>query len=228
MLRSSTYDPDLRRRRLIVLAILTGLLLISATTYALLARTDRHTAPPDTSDRLTAPQQATGPNSVPDDGTLPELPPVTDPAEFAEVVAHAIFDWDTTGLAPRAAYLERIATIADPTGEESPGLISDVDAYLPPETTWIELREYETRQWIEVESVEVPTKWATALEQGSATLAPGTTAYTLTGIRHRDGVWDDKPVASRHDVTFTVFIVCAPTYDACRLLRLSLLDEPLE
>ncbi len=131
MLRSSTYDPDLRRRRLIVLAILTGLLLISATTYALLARTDRHTAPPDTSDRLTAPQQATGPNSVPDDGTLPELPPVTDPAEFAEVVAHAIFDWDTTGLAPRAAYLERIATIADPTGEESPGLISDVDAYLP-------------------------------------------------------------------------------------------------
>src|SRR3546814_2162736 len=84
MLRSSTYDPDLRRRRLIVLAILTGLLLISATTYALLARTDRHTAPPDTSDRLTAPQQATGPNSVPDDGTLPELPPVTDPARSEE------------------------------------------------------------------------------------------------------------------------------------------------
>src|SRR5699024_6572204 len=114
------------------------------------------------------------------DGTLPELPPVAVPPEFAELVAHAIFDWDTAALAPRAAYLERIATIADPTGEETPGLISDVDAYLPPETTWIDLREYETRQWITIESVEVPTKWAIALEQGGATLAPGTTAYTIT------------------------------------------------
>lgn len=116
-------------------------------------------------------------------------------------------------------------SIADPTGEETPGLISDVDAYLPPETTWIDLREYESRQWIEIQSVEMPTKWSTALEQGSATLAPGTTVYTITGICHRDGVWEDKPVASQHDVTF---IVCAPTHDACRLLRLSLLDEPLE
>lgn len=131
-------------------------------------------------------------------------------------------------MAPRAAYLERIATIADPTGEETPGLISDVDAYLPPEAMWIELREYQTRQWINVESVEIPTQWATALEQGQATLAPGTTAYTITGVRHRDGVWEDEPVATQHDVTFTVFIVCAPTYEDCRLLRLSLLGEPLE
>lgn len=228
MFGSSTYDPELRRRRVIVAALTVALLLAAAITYALLTRTPTAAPSPADSTTATGPEMPAGPVTDPDDGTLPELPPVAVPPEFAELVAHAIFDWNTTALAPRAAYLERIATIADPTGEETPGLISDVDAYLPPETTWIDLREYETRQWIEIESVEVPTKWATALEQGGATLAPGTTAYTITGVRHRDGIWDDKPVSSRHDVTFTVFIICAPTYDACRLLRLSLLDEPLE
>jgi hypothetical protein len=228
MLGSSTYDPDLRRRRLVVAAITVSLLLAAAITYVLLTHNQTAAPPPADPTTTAGPELPGNPSEAPDDGTLPGLPPVADPAEFAEVVAHAVFDWDTTALAPRTAYLERIATIADPTGEETPGLISDVDAYLPPETTWIDLREYETRQWIEIGSVEVPTKWAIALQQGSATLAPGTTAYTITGIRHRDGIWDDKPVASRHDVTFTVFIICAPTYDSCRLLRLSLLDEPLE
>lgn len=228
MFGSSTYDPELRRRRVIVAALTVALLLAAAITYALLTRNQTAAPPPAAPTTATGPEMPPGPAKKPDDGTLPELPPVADPAEFAELVAHAIFDWDTTTLAPRAAYLERIATIADPTGEETPGLISDVDAYLPPESTWIDLREYETRQWIEVESVEVPSKWATALEQGGATLAPGTTAYTITGVRHRDGIWDNNPVASRHDVTFTVFIICAPTYDTCRVLRLSLLDEPLE
>ena len=228
MLRSTTYDPELRRRRLIVAAAAGVLLLIAAVTYLLLTH-DRVDAPSPTADRSAVPAAIPdGASKVPDDGTLSELPPVSDPAEFAELVAHAIFDWDTTALAPRAAYLERIATIADPTGEETQGLISDVDAYLPPEAMWIELREYQTRQWINVESVEIPTQWATALEQGQATLAPGTTAYTITGVRHRDGVWEDEPVATQNDVTFTVFMTCAPTYEQCRLLRLSLLDEPLE
>jgi len=228
MLRSPSYDPDLRRRRLIVLAIVTTLLLISAVTYALLTRGEPHSAPPSTPPAITAPEAVSGPSGMPDDGTLPELPPVTDPEEFAELVAHAIFDWDTSSLAPRAAYLQRIATVADPTGESSPGLISDVDAYLPPQKIWVDLREYETRQWIEVETVEVPSEWDTALDQAGSALAPGTTAYTITGVRHRDGVWDGEPVASQHDVAFTVFMTCAPTYEQCRLLRLSLLDEPLE
>lgn len=230
MFGSPTSDPDLRRRRLIVVTITSGLLLAAVITYMLLTREDGASPPPTDPRTASEPTMPVGPAAQPDDGTgtLPELPPVTDPKVFAELVAHAIFDWDTTALAPRATYLERIAAIADPTGEESPGLISDVDAYLPPETIWVDLREYETRQWIEIESVEVPSEWDTALEQGGSTLAPGTAAYTITGIRHRDGIWDDKPVASQHDVAFTVFIVCAPTYDACRLLRLSLLDEPLE
>lgn len=228
MLRSATYDLDLRRRRLIVLAIITVLLLISAVTYALLTRSETPPARPGAPAAVAAPEQPTGPTPVQDDGALPELPPVADPEQFAELVAHAIFDWDTTSLAPRAAYLQRIATVADPTGESAPGLISDVAAYLPPEKIWIDLREYETRQWIEVETVEVPTEWDTALDQAGGALAPGTTAYTITGVRHRAGVWDGAPVASQHDVAFTVFMTCAPTYEHCRLLRLSLLDEPLE
>ncbi|HUM87506.1 MAG TPA: hypothetical protein PKH63_09340, partial [Actinomycetota bacterium] len=96
MLRSPSYDPNLRRRRLIVLAIVTGLLLISAVTYALLTPDEPHSAPPSTPPAITAPEVVSGPSGMLDDGTLPELPPVTDPEEFAEVVAHAIFDWDTS------------------------------------------------------------------------------------------------------------------------------------
>lgn len=229
MFLSSVNDPDLRRRRRLIVAVATVVLLIvAATAYVLLTRNEAAAPRPADPTPTTAPAMPVGPSAGPGEATLPELPPVTDPEEFAQLVAHAIFDWDTNALAPRAAYLERIATIADPTGESSPGLISDVDAYLPPETTWIELRAFETRQWIEIESAQVPSKWSIALEQAGTALAPGTTAYTITGIRHRDGVWDGQPVASQHDVSFTVFIVCAPTYDRCRLLRLSLLDEPLE
>src|SRR3546814_9653766 len=121
MLRSPTYDPDLRRRRLIVLAIVTTLLLISAVTYALLTRGSTNTVQPSTQSISHAPDSEAVPSGTPDDGTLPELLPVTDPEQFAELVAHAIFDWDTSSLAPRAAYLQRIATVADPTGASSPG-----------------------------------------------------------------------------------------------------------
>lgn len=58
-------------------------------------------------------------------------------------------------------------------------------------------------------------------------LAEGTIAYTIEGTRHREGVWNDEQVTSEHPVMFTVFIVCAPTYDTCHLLRLSQLDNPL-
>ncbi|WP_262852275.1 ParB N-terminal domain-containing protein [Mumia quercus] len=51
-----------------------------------------------------------------------------------------------------------------------------------------------------------------------------------------DGVDEDldealelgEPVASEHTVAFTVFIVCGPSYPECHLLRLSLLDKPLD
>lgn len=228
MLRSAIPTDDLRRRRVLVLAVAAGLLVVAAITYTALSRGHTQSNPAQQTPRSAA--TAAGPTSAPapTNGVLPDLASTADPEEFARVVAHAIFDWDTTVLVPRSAYLDRIASVADPTGESSPGLISDVDAYLPPESTWIDLREYETRQWIEIDTSTVPTQWDTALDQAGDQLAPGTIAYTITGTRHRAGIWDGDAVTSQHEVAFTAFMVCAPTYDDCRLLRLSLLDEPLE
>ncbi|WP_237089432.1 hypothetical protein [Nocardioides dokdonensis] len=123
---------------------------------------------------------------------------------------------------------EQLVSVADPTGESSAGLVADIANYLPTDQIWIELRKYETRQWIEVVSATVPDLWATAEAQAGDELLPGTTAFTIRGTRHREGVWEGEDVASQHEVAFTVFIVCAPTYPKCHLLRLSRLDDPLE
>src|SRR3546814_21068371 len=134
MLRSSTYDPDLRRRRLIVAAITVALLVAAAITYVLLTRNE--TAAPGPADPTTSagPELLADPATEPDDGTLPDLPQVSDPAEFAEVVAHAILAWDTTPIAPRAAYLHRTAPLAHPAGEASPGVNPAIDPSNHPTT----------------------------------------------------------------------------------------------
>lgn len=188
---------------------------------------------PGHSDRLPpAPAAATappgtapaGPSTV--DHSVPSLTSA-DPENFARAVAGALFDWDTT-----TDRLEdstgRLLAAADPTGQESPGLVADLAGYLPGPEAWDLLRSYETRQWLEIHTADIPAAWATARAQAPAgTLAPGTTAYTVAGTRHRAGVWDGEPVATAHPVAFTVFVVCAPTYEQCHLLRLSRLDEPL-
>ena len=81
---------------------------------------------------------------------------------------------------------------------------------------------------ITVDSVTTPASWAQAEAQAGDALLPGTTAYTVRGTRHRSGVWEGAPVETTHEVSFTVFLVCAPSYPACRLLRLSMLDQPLD
>src|SRR3546814_14875424 len=85
MLRSSTYDPDLRRCRLIVAAITVALLVAAAITYVLLTRND--TAAPGPADPTTSagPELMADPAPEPADGTLPDLPPVADPAGVVEV-----------------------------------------------------------------------------------------------------------------------------------------------
>jgi hypothetical protein len=138
-----------------------------------------------------------------------------------------LFDWDTTTDRPEDT-TGRLLAVADPTGQESPGLVADLAGYLPAPEAWELLRAYETRQWLEIHTADIPAAWATARAQAPAgALAPGTSAYTVTGTRHRAGVWDGEPVATAHPVAFTVFVVCAPTYERCHLLRLSRLDEPL-
>jgi hypothetical protein len=49
--------------------------------------------------------------------------------------------------------------------------------------------------------------------------SPGRPALTIQGTRHRAGEWEREPVATEHDVAFTVFIVCRPSYPHCYLLR---------
>lgn len=165
-------------------------------------------------------------------GTAPALegtglPATSDAEQFSRAVAVAVFGWNTSTASGPAELVEPFMTVADPTGESSAGLASDLYGYLPTVEAWATLRQYETRQWLVITSLSIPELWATAVEQGSATLAPGTTAYTVTGVRHRAGMWEGEPVSSEHEVAFTVFVVCGPTYPECHLLRLSRLDNPL-
>src|SRR5690606_26805495 len=109
----------------------------------------------------------------------------------------------------------------DPTGQETPGLLADLSAYLPDGSWWQRLGEYRTRQHLEITNAFVPTAWTHAVSTGQITgRLPGTTAVTVEGIRHRSGEVAGHPEAARSPVAFTMFVVCPPD-DECRLLRLS-------
>ncbi|MBF9334946.1 hypothetical protein G3N30_01440 [Microbacterium lacticum] len=223
------------RRRLIALvaALVVIVVLAGVGVYGLL------TGPP-TSDRgpdrgggtrpapvVTAPGEPT-PTGTPSLPALPEVEASDDPETFARNVATALLAWDTaSGLMP-LDYSSVVLAVGDPSGAEQAGLASDVATYLPTREAWLELRQYATAQHLTIEDAFVPEAWDTAVEQAQpGQLAPGTVAYTIEGTRHREGVWNDEQVTSEHPVAFTVFIVCAPAYETCHLLRLSQLDNPL-
>jgi hypothetical protein len=220
-------QPARRPRRTLVVVI-TGLViavaLIGVGVYGLIRGpgTTQATQPGTTGG---AGPSVTTPATV---GASPSpIPATRDPEEFARWVAAAVFGWDTaTGYTP-ADYIQQVVNVGDPSGNETPGLAADLADYLPNTAAWAQLRTYETRQWLTIDTATVPSSWAQALQQGQATLLPGTTAYTITGTRHRAGVWDGKPVTTTGRVSFTVFETCQPTYPTCRLLRLSQLDNPL-
>ena len=224
---SATNPDDLRRRRFLVLAGAGALLVIAFLSYAVLI----HRSDPSSS-RSTAPKPAAGSaapvETPPLVDELTALRPTGDPDAFARQVTGALFEWDTATLISRADHVEQLVAVADPTGEATPGLVSDLDNYLPTPDAWTELAKYETRQWIAIDSVTTPSQWTEAEAQAGDQLLPGTTGLTIRGTRHRTGVWEGVPVASEHDVAFTVFIVCGPSYPECHLLRLSMLDKPLD
>jgi hypothetical protein len=218
-----------KQRRIIVLGIAVVLCLAAFISYAVLTRRETPTAPSERrqSRALSGYENAEHAEDRP--AFLTELAPTDDSEAFTRQVAEALFAWNTTTLISRADHVDQLIGIADPTGESTPGLASDLDNYLPTSAAWIELAQYETKQWLTVESVTTPTLWAEAEQQAGADgLMPGTTAFTIRGVRHRSGVWEGEPVTSAHDVTFTVFIVCAPSFPRCHLLRLSMLDNPLD
>lgn len=155
------------------------------------------------------------------------LPHTSDPIEYARAVAILIFDWDTSsGLLP-TDYTAAVLADADPSGEETPGLLTDVATYLPSIEQWLDLATMNVTQSLTIEEAVVPDTWAAALEQARGHLRPGTMAVTITGTRHRHGVWNGEPAKSSYGVAFTVFVACPPAFDRCHVLRLSQLDNPL-
>lgn len=156
--------------------------------------------------------------------TLPRdvpLAQVSDPDAFARGVAETVFTWDTTSTT-LPDVTERLLVVADPTGEETPGLLVDLRTYLPSDQAWTHLVQYRTRQWIEITDVVEPAAWDEAVEQApEGALAAGTTARTVSGVRHRAGLWEGEPASASSPVQFTVFLVCSPSADQCHLLRLS-------
>ena len=224
-------DPSHRRRLVALIAAgIVLLLLASVGIYGLL--TGPRTTSTSTDDPKPGPSATTEPPTVPPSTPraprVPAVPRSADPATFAQGVASTLFAWDTaSGLWP-LDYTSAILAVGDPSGDEQAGLASDVAAYLPNRDAWIELRQYATSQHLTIEAAYVPDGWADAAAQAQpGQLAAGTTAVTIEGTRHREGVWNGQPVTSQHEVAFTVFVVCAPTYSTCRLLRLSQLDNPL-
>lgn len=218
---------DLRRRRLIVVGAAITLLLIAFVTYGVLVHRSHPSSAPH-GDTKNGSVELTPVDVTPVVTELRALRSTSDPETFARQVAEALFSWDTATLITRTDHVEQLVAVADPTGESTPGLVSDLDNYLPTQDSWVELTKYETRQWLSIEAVATPSKWAEAQAQAGDELLPGTTALTIHGARHRSGVWEGEPVTSEHDVAFTIFIVCGPSYPECHLLRLSILDKPLD
>lgn len=228
----SPAPTDPRNRRRFVALIAAGivlLLLAGIGVYGLLTGPRNSTATdpdPETSSATTAPPTAA--RSTPQPPQVQAVPRSADPETFAQGVASTLFAWDTaSGLWP-LDYTSAILAVGDPSGDEQAGLASDLAVYLPTRDAWIELRQYATRQHLTIEAAYVPDAWGDAVAQAQpGQLAAGTAAVTIEGTRHRAGVWNGQPVTSEHPVAFTVFVVCAPTYPTCHLLRLSQLDNPL-
>ncbi|MCH1882892.1 hypothetical protein [Agrococcus sp. ARC_14] len=222
-------DPRTRRRTVALIAAGVVLLLLAGVgIYGLLTgpRTTLNTDPDSEPGR--AATTPTSPPTAPKPPHVASVPRSADPETFAQGVAATLFAWDTASGRWPLDYTSAILAVGDPSGDEQAGLASDVAAYLPNREAWIELRQYATRQHLTIDAAHVPAAWADAVEQAQpGQLAPGTTAITIEGTRHRAGVWNGQSVTSEHPVAFTVFVVCAPTYPTCHLLRLSQLDNPL-
>lgn len=219
--------PQLSGRQWLLVCV--GLVLLATTAFGLYGIV-RGPAEPEHSHPRSSPVRVTPSRSTaPPITALAErtLPHTADPIAYARTVALALFTWDTTtGLLP-SDYSSAVLADADPSGEETAGLIGDVASYLPAIDQWAILAPLQVSQSLTITSASVPALWSTALEQANGNIRPGTTAVTITGTRHRAGTWEDKPATASYRVAFTVFVACPPAFDRCHVLRLSRLDAPL-
>ncbi|MEU4360340.1 hypothetical protein [Promicromonospora sp. NPDC023987] len=139
-------------------------------------------------------------------------------ADFARHVADLMFTWDTA-TDDRDQIVEQVLAFADPTGVETPGLVIDLEAYLPDELWWDQLRQYRAAQWFDVDDAAVPRAWTAAEARGDTDdLAPGTTAVTLSGTLHRAGYVAGELETVTSPLELTMFVAC--TGRTCAVLRL--------
>lgn len=204
-----------------LLAVIGGglllLLLVGIGVYGLLRGPDSDPSP-------RTPAAETPARQTPDLNPEP-VAKTLDGERFAREIAARLFAWDTTTGRSPVEYMQPIVDRTDV--DEAPGLTADLRGYFPDEETWRDLREFSTRQWLDIGSIDVPASWAGIVaETKPGLLPPGATAYTITGNRHRAGVWDGKDVSDVRPVSFTIFLACPPD-EECRLLRVSGVDEPL-
>lgn len=226
-----TTSPDPQARRRFIALIATGAAVLAFAglgAYGLLTGPRDTTPEPSPTAAQTTPEPSTRTGSPGPTPRNPTIPQGTDSEVFARNVASALFAWDTgSGLMP-LDYTAVVLDVGDPTGVEQAGLASDVAAYLPIRQAWIELRRYATTQHLTIDRLYIPDAWDDAITRARpGQLPPGALAYTIEGIRHRDGVWNEQPSTAEHEVTFTMFIACPPEGDPCYLLRLSQLNNPL-
>lgn len=224
----SSPRSEQRKKRLLITLTATGLVFLTLAGFGIYGLITGPQQQPDQAAPPSAPPPVTAPvEENPEIPSLASLPRTNNPDDYVRAVAVALFDWDTFTLLTPADHRGVLIEVADPTGTETPGLITDLDGYFPSASTWRDLAEYLTNQRIEIERVFVPELWAEAVAASGGQITDGTHAYTVEGIRHREGVWYDDPVTSAHPVAFTVFVSCEPVFDRCHLLRLSELNNPL-
>ena len=155
------------------------------------------------------------------------LPHTNDPDVYVRAVSAALFNWDTASGYLPTDITAAVISDGDPSGEEMPGLTSDVATYEPTTDAWLNLATMDVTQRLQITSLSVPNDWTTIAATAHGQLRPGTRAITVAGIRHRWGVWLNQSATSVTPVSFTVFVACRPTFDRCHVLRLSQVNNPL-
>lgn len=234
---TTVTDPTTQHHRRVSITGAVGaavvLLMTGVGIYGLVRGPTATTPPPSAASSVASPSvpSPSPASSVSPTTRLATIPATASPETFARAVAVALFTWDTTSGLGLSGYAQVLADAADP--READALASDVRAYLPGPDVWARLTTYQTRQWLTIDSVAVPQAWVTARVQAAPGQLPaGAVASTITGVRHRAGIWGTSPVATAHPVAFTVFATCPPARPgyaagACRLVRLSGPDHPL-
>ncbi len=221
--------PDLTRRQLaLVVAAALAAITLAVGIYGLI-NGPRHDRPASSVGELRSrPVQNTHADAAQArDPSAQQMPRTDDAVSYARAVATALFDWDTASGYLPADYEAPVLADADPSGEETPGLIDDIGTYLPTSEQWLDLATMNVSQTLAINSATVPARWESIAANAHGQLRPGTVAVTIRGKRERTGVWNGEHAAKTPAVAFTVFVACRPSFDRCHILRLSQLDNPL-